>query len=40
MPTKPIRADYAPNRNGESAYRRDLRAYEAALVIQQYRKKN
>lgn len=36
MPTKPIRADYAPNRNGESAYRRDLRAYEAALVIQQY----
>ena len=31
MPTKPNRADYAPNRNGESAYRRDLRAYEAAI---------
>ena len=36
MPTKPNRADYAPNRNGESAYRSDLRAYEAALVLQQY----
>ena len=31
MPTKPNRADYAPNRSGQSAYLRDLRAYEAAV---------